>query len=379
VAGVCTILWLSLAGTSNIPVRAAVARPIANARGDDPKTALDVSGYVVARRQATVAAKITGKITEVLVEEGQRIEKDQVIARLDDSNAAAALAQAEAEIGEARAKLVAAKTSLSDFAPIFERDKALLASGWISRTVFDHSRRDYDEARTGAALAAQSLSVAEKHSAAARADEEDTVVRSPFSGVVTVKAAQPGEVVSPLSTGGFTRTGICTVVDMDSLEVEVDVSENFIPRVRPGQEASIVPNAYPDARLPGFVLAIVPTADRSKATVRVRVGFRKLDSRLVPEMGARVSFLEQPLQSSGIGATEHAGVVVIPPEAVLLDGTSGIVFVIHGDIVERRVVKLGEKTNDGQTILAGLTPGASVAIGPLSRLSDRAKVNIEEP
>jgi RND family efflux transporter MFP subunit len=214
----------------------------------------------------------------------------------------------------------------------------------------------------------------------AQREEEDTIVHAPFTGVVTTKNAQPGEIVSPLSAGGgFTRTGICTLVDMDSLEVEVDVSENFISRVHAGEPAILKLNAYPDWQIPAYVIAVIPTADRSKATVKVRVGFKSRDPRILPEMGARVSFMSSENKS---GATPAAGGVVIPAEAVVPGAQSGAdtgaVFVIHGDTVERRVVRLGARSADGQVVLSGLSAGERVALGDFSKLKDGARVKIAE-
>jgi RND family efflux transporter MFP subunit len=207
---------------------------------------------------------------------------------------------------------------------------------------------------------------------------DDTVIRAPFAGVVTEKAAQPGEMVSPISAGGgFTRTGIGTIVDMDSLEVEVDVSENFINRVRPQQPVTIKLNAYPDWDIPGSVIAMIPTADRAKATVKVRIAIKPKDPRIIPEMGARVAFLSES-EPSAAGSDKHAAPgVTVPPEAVTTSGEASIVYVVHGSSVERRAVRLGGKISAGQIIIAGLEAGNSVALGDLSKLSDGARVRID--
>jgi RND family efflux transporter MFP subunit len=205
---------------------------------------------------------------------------------------------------------------------------------------------------------------------------EDMTVRAPFDGVVTVKAAQPGEMISPNSAGGgFTRTGICTIVDMDSLEVEVDVSENFISRVHAGQPAAIKLNAYPDWQIPAEIIAVIPTADRAKATVQVRVAFKEKDERVVPEMGARVSFFNATPAETGTSPPSPG--VIVPPEAVQASGDTGTVFVIRGDKVERRAVRLGARNTDGQTILSGITAADRLAVGDFTQLSDGARVQIE--
>ena len=253
---------------------------------------LDASGYVVARRQATVSAKITGKVVAVLIEEGQRVEAGEVIARLDDANARAQVAQATAQVEQQRAMLTAAHVAFANAGPTFERNHAQFAAAFISAQLFDEAKASYDAAQANLYVATRALGVAEASLAVMQRNLDDTVVRAPFAGIVTVKAAQEGEMVSPVSAGGgFTRTGIGTIVDMDSLEVEVDVSESFISRVETDQPVVITLNAYPDRRIPGRVVAIIPTADRAKATVKVRVGFAERDAGVLPEMGARVAFL----------------------------------------------------------------------------------------
>jgi HlyD family secretion protein len=253
---------------------------------------LDASGYVVARRQATVSAKITGKVVAVLIEEGQRVEAGEVIARLDDANARAQVAQAAAQVEQQRASLEGQRVAFENAGPTFARSHAQFAAAVISTQTFHEAKTAYDAAQASLGVAERALTVAEAALAVAQRNLDDTVVRAPFGGIVTVKAAQEGEMVSPISAGGgFTRTGIGTVVDMDSLEVEVDVSENFISRVQTGQPVAITLNAYPDRRMPGRVVAIIPTADRAKATVKVRVGFEQRDTDALPEMGARVAFL----------------------------------------------------------------------------------------
>jgi RND family efflux transporter MFP subunit len=253
---------------------------------------LDASGYVVARRQATVSAKITGKVAAVLIEEGQRVEAGEIIARLDDANARAQVAQAAAQVEQQRANVTAARVAFDNAGPIFHRTTAQFAAAFVSAQAFDEAKASYEAAKANLDVATRALAVAEASLAVTQRNLDDTVVRAPFAGIVTVKAAQEGEMVSPVSAGGgFTRTGIGTIVDMDSLEVEVDVSESFISRVQAGQPVAITLNAYPDRRMAGRVVAIIPTADRAKATVKVRVAFDERDVSVLPEMGARVAFL----------------------------------------------------------------------------------------
>jgi RND family efflux transporter MFP subunit len=360
-----------------IAVRTATARAVSlGASSGAGASLLDASGYVVARRQATVSAKITGKVTELLIEEGQRVTVDEILARLDDSNTSASLAQAKAQVAQAEANLVAAKTAAADAKPLYDRQKKLEGQGWASTETLDTQRASYDAAETNLAVAEQTLAVARSGLTVAQRNEDDTIVRAPFTGIITVKAAQPGEIVSPFSTGGFTRTGIGTIVDMDSLEGEVDVSENFINRVHARQPATVRLNAYPDWQIPAEVIAIIPTADRSKATVKVRVGFKLKDPRILPEMGVRVAFLDDAPSPSA--ATAQPAGVVVPPDAVQGTGDTGTVFVLHDDKVERRTVRLGGRSEEGQTILAGLAAGERVVLGDLGKLGDQTRVRVNE-
>lgn len=254
--------------------------------------ALDTSGYVVARRQATVSSKATGRVVEVLIEEGQRVEQGQIIARLDSSGTSAALAEAEARLAQAQADLDAARIAAEDAYPIYRRSEQLHTAALISGQAFDAARAAYHATGADLVVRSRAVDVARAGLLVAQRNQEDTVIRAPFAGIVTVKAAQPGEIVSPLSAGvGFARTGIGTIVDMDSMEAEVDVSENFISRVHPGQAAIVRLNAYPDWDIAAETIAVIPAADRSKATVRVRVGFKQKDPRILPDMGVKVSFL----------------------------------------------------------------------------------------
>ena len=226
------------------------------------------------------------------------MQPGEIIARLDDTNSRAALEKAEAQLAQAEASREAAKVAFDDARRIYTRNAQQHQAGVISAQDFDNARAAFNIAQSEYAVRRKAVDVARAGLAVAQRAQEDTIVRAPFGGVVTVKAAQPGEIVSPISAGGgFTRTGIGTIVDMASLEVEVDVNENFINRVRPGQQATIRLNAYPDWEIPAEVIAVIPTADRAKATVKVRVGFKQRDERVLPEMGARVSFLGDAVRS----------------------------------------------------------------------------------
>ena len=323
---------------------------------------LDASGYVVARRKATLSAKILGKLVELNFEEGQRVQKGDIVARLDDSNYSAALRQAQMLQAQA-------KTAFEDAVPIYARYQRLRAQGAISTDAVENQRIAYDTARTAYGVAQAAVNYAQSN-------ENDTIVRAPFAGVVTVKVAQVGEVVAPSAAGGGdTRTGIVTLVDMESLEVEVDVSENYIDRVQVGGAATIHLDAYPDWDIPGSVIAIIPTADQSKGTVQVRVAIKTRDARILPEMAARVTFMTAP--QSGAAAMSR---VSVPLNAVIVNGRTGSVFLVgDGDTVEKRDVALGLKAQSSVVVLSGVAAGDRLAAGDLSKLHDGDKVKIEAP
>jgi RND family efflux transporter MFP subunit len=373
-------VWYLMRPTG-VPITTATAQAAASGAPGAAAGAslLDASGYIVARRRATVSSKVTGKVMKVMLEEGQRVEAGQVIALLDDSNWRASLAQSKAQLQQAEANVASAQTAFDDAKPIFERSEKQKAAAVISAQSFDESHAQFDVAHNNLLVAQRGLDAARAGVDVAERNLDDTVIRAPFAGIVTEKAAQPGEMVSPISAGGgFTRTGIGTIVDMDSLEVEVDVSENFINRVRPQQPVTIKLNAYPDWDIPGSVIAMIPTADRAKATVKVRIAIKQKDPRIIPEMGARVAFLSEDEAATAGAQKRPAPGVLIPVDAIANDANASIVYVVHGTTVERRAVRLGGKSASGQIVIAGLEAGNSVALGDLSKLSDGARVRIEK-
>jgi RND family efflux transporter MFP subunit len=373
-------IWYLMRPTG-VPITTAVAQVVASG-ASGPATGpslLDASGYIVARRRATVSSKVTGKVVKVMLEEGQRVEAGEIIALLDDSNWRAALAQSKAQLQQAEANVASAQSAFDDAKPIFDRSEKQKAAAVISAQSFDESRAQFNVAHNNLLIAERGLEAARAGVEVAQRSLDDTVIRAPFAGVVTEKTAQPGEMVSPVSAGGgFTRTGIGTIVDMESLEVEVDVSENFINRVRPQQPVTIKLNAYPDWDIPGSVIATIPTADRAKATVKVRIAIGQKDPRIIPEMGARVAFLSDNEPATAGAAKSPIAGVTVPADAITTSGTASIVFVVHGSTVERRAVGLGGKISSGQIVSAGLEPGNIVALGDLSKLSDGTRVRIEK-
>jgi len=374
VAVIAAAAWWLIAQPDRAPVRAAQAVAVSTAGAPQGAPLLDASGYVVAQRQATVSAKIPGKVLAVYIQEGQRVEANQVLARLDDSNARASADQAAAQVGQAQANVRLAEAALADAEIKYERYRGLLGQGAVAAQSIDDAKTTVDNARASLGVQRSQVAVARAGLEIAHRNLSDTVVRAPFAGVVTATSAQPGEIVAPVAGGGFTRTGICTIVDMDSLEVEVDVAESFINRVSQGMPAVVRLNAYPDWAIPAEVIAVIPTADRSKATVTVRVALHAKDPRIVPEMGARVTFLAPP--SAGSNGAVASGGVTVPDDAVKTeDDGQVVVFVIDGGRVERRAVKLGPHEGANQVVIAGLRAGDTVAISDKT-LADGDKVRV---
>jgi len=336
-----------------------------------PGAVLNATGYVTARRKATLAAKITGKLTEVNVEEGMHVKEGHVIARLEDTTSQAELAWSKARLEAARRSLAETEVRLAEARRTLERTKGLKVQGIKSQADLDADQAEVDSLEARLALGREEIKVAEGEVALRIRLWEDSIVRAPFSGVVISKDAQVGEMVSPISAGGgFTRTGICTIVDMNSLEIEVDVNEAYIARVQPEQKVEAVLDAYPDWRIPGRVITTIPSADRQKATVKVRVGFDKLDPRILPDMGVKVSFLEM----AGDTQAAPARRLFIPRTAVRREGEQTVVYVVQGGRLERRAIRLGAPEGDQVVVLAGLSAGEQVVIEGPNDLSDGARV-----
>jgi RND family efflux transporter MFP subunit len=327
---------------------------------------LNGAGYVTARRRATVSAKITGKVTEVFVEEGQAVREGQILARLDPTQANAALAYAEAQLAAARKAMAEDTARLREAEVNLSRQQQLATAQLVGQAVLDSMQANVDALRARIAYATEQVSVAEAQVALRRADLDDTIVRAPFGGVAISKDAQPGEMISPISAGGgFTRTGICTIVDMASLEIEVDLNEGYITRVSERQPVEAVLHAYPDWRIPAHVVAVVPTADRQKATVKARIAFDRLDARILPDMGVKVSFRDSASRKPA--AASEGPRLVMPKAAARAEGSGSIVFVVRGGRVERRAVTLGSERGGDVEVLSGLADGERVIVdGPIT-------------
>jgi HlyD family secretion protein len=334
---------------------------------------LNASGYVTARRRATVSSKITGKVIEVNVEEGMVVTQGQILARLDDSTPRAALALAVAQAESARKAVTENEVRLAQLRLTLRRIADLRKEGITTEAEVEQAQAEVDGTAARINALREQVNVAERQVALQQTDLDNTVIRAPFTGVAISKDAQPGEMVSPVSAGGgFTRTGICTIVDMRSLEIEVDVNESYINRVRPAQQVSAVLDAYPDWQIPGHVITMVPTADRQKATVLVRIAFEALDPRILPDMGVKVTFLREGNKDEEALAAQP--VTLVPKAALQSDNTNSFVYVVTGDTVERRAVKAGGADGDRVEVLAALRAGERVVVSPPPGLTDGAKV-----
>jgi RND family efflux transporter MFP subunit len=334
---------------------------------------LNASGYVTARRRATVSSKVTGKVLEVFVEEGKAVKKGQVLARLDDSQMRAGLNVATAQLAAAKRMAAEDEARLREAERQLNRLNQLIKEKVVGRAEVDTAESTVETLKARIALQHQQVEVAERQVAAQETDLKDTVVRAPFDGIAISKDAQPGEMISPVSAGGgFTRTGICTIVDMASLEIEVDVSETYINRVKPGQPVEAVLDAYPDWRIPAHVITSVPTADRQKATVKVRIGFKDLDPRILPDMGVKVSFLEESTPEAANVPVKPR--LLVPKSAVRTEGTQSVVFVVRDDRVERRAIKVGVAQGDQVEVISGLTSGEKIVVEGHDGLADGTRV-----
>lgn len=344
---------------------------VAEAPGAEPNAVLDATGYVIARRQATVSSKISGKLAEVLIEEGIHVDAGQVLARLDDADARAQLDLVQARLAAARSQLEQIQVQLEQAQRDLKRQADLDARKLTSKESVENARTQVASLSAQLATQQSQVRVAEAERQVAQVAYDNTIVRAPFTGVVVAKAAQVGEIVSPMSAGGgFTRTGIGTIVEMDSLEIEVDVNESFINRVKPDQAVQAVLDAYPEWKIPASVIAIIPTADRSKATVKVRIAIAQKDLRLLPEMGVRVSFLEQ----APTGLAEPTEGVLVPTSAIIERADDRLVFVLDGNRVRERPIALGEVFGDRRQVTQGLAVGDRVVRDPPPGLKDGVRV-----
>ncbi len=371
-AGAGAWFWTQRVQAEPVKTATVVSKSGAGAAG----AVLNASGYVTARRRATVSSKVTGKIIEVNVEEGMAVRRGQVLARLDDSQIRSALAVTEAQLAASRRGAAEDEARLREAELTLARRAQLVKEGVVGKAEFDTAEAQVESLKARIALAREQVRVAESQVQARRTDLNDMIVRAPFDGVAISKDAQPGEMISPVSAGGgFTRTGICTIVDMSSLEIEVDVNESYINRVTAGQPVEAVLDAYPDWRIPSHVITTVPSADRSKATVKVRIGFDKLDPRILPDMGVKVSFLAER-QPEPVAAVQTR--LLVPKAALRKADGRDVVFIVKEDVAERRAVSVGAADGDQVEIVSGLQAGERVIVEGPATLADGTRVTVRE-
>jgi len=365
--------WWFLGGRA-IAVQTAVA--MAPSAGGAEGAILQATGYITARRQATVSTQMTGTLTQVLIEEGDRVQKGQILARLDDSSPRASLGVAQANVRTAQAQVVQAQAQLAQSQADARRQDMLAASGMIAPQAAEQARTAVATSAAQVEARRREVESAQAQLAQAQVNFDYTVVRAPFAGVIIAKSAQVGEIVSPLSAGGgFTRTGVGTIVDMDSLEVDVDVNEAYIGQIKPDMPAEAVLDAYPDWRVPAHVIAIVPTADRGKATVKVRVALEQKDPRLLPDIGVRVSFLG----SKAPAASQVPKGVLVPAAAITQRDTRSVVFVVaDGKVQQRAVAPAKQEVGTMKLLPDAVKAGERVVLLPPAALHDGSDVRIEE-
>lgn len=355
-----------------IVVQTVVARDAMAGAGAD-HSVLNASGYVTARREATVSSKITGKVTSVLIEEGMKVTNGQILARLDDSNVRAELDVAQAQCDSARAAVGETRAQLKQADADYQRAIELTQKKIESQSDLDAAEANAKSLRAHLEWEETQITVAQRQVEQAQQDLDDTIIRAPFDGVITTKDAQPGEMISPVSAGGgYTRTGIGTVVDMKSLEIDIDVNENYINRVQPGQPVIATLDAYPDWKIPCKVIAIVPTADRDKSTVKVRVAFDQLDPRILPDMSVKVSF-----EGDNNSSASAIHTVLIPKTAVVEQDGQDVVFVVTDGRAERRAVTVTDTQNDSSIVSAGVSAGEKVVAAAPDNLKDGMAVKEE--
>lgn len=356
------------------PIEVEVATVTERAAGTQASV-LNASGYVTARRRATVSSKVTGKVLEVNVEEGMAVREGQVLARLDDSSVRASMSYARAQLEASKRAIPETEVRLEQARTTLKRQEQLRKAGLNTPDDIDNAQAEVNSLIARLAASQEQVNVAESQIALTQTALDDMVIRAPFSGVAISKDAQPGEMVSPVSAGGgFTRTGISTIVDMRSLEIEVDVNESYINRVTPGQGVTAVLDAYPDWQIPAKVITMVPTADRQKATVLVRIGFNALDPRILPDMGVKVTFLRE---ADAADAPAAQAVTLVPAGAIRTENGATYAFVVRDQTVERRAVKTGGADGDRLEVTAGLKSGDRVVVAPPPALAEGLPIVIK--
>ena len=362
---------------SRMPVVEVAAARAVNTQ--EAETLLNASGYVTPRRRATVAAKITGRVTSVLFDEGMRVADGQLLATLDDSDVKRALDSANADRKASQAAIADYQVQLKYAEIALRRTRELHDVQIQSQDALDIAGTNFDSLNARIALAKDQVEASATRIEQAQQNVDNCVIRAPFNGIIVSKDAQVGEMVSPLSAGGgFTRTGIATLVDMKSNEIEVDVNEAYIARVQPGQKVSATLDAYPDWQIPSHVRTVIPTADRQKATIKVRISFDKLDPRILPDMGVKVAFLsEQPAPKKTKNQDQaSAPKAIIPKSAVHGEIGASYVFAVHDGKLERRAVSLGSGNAGDVEVIAGVNAGDEIVVSGPENLRDGESVGV---
>jgi len=373
------VLAYRAANPASVPVAVARAEPLGGVPGAGATEILTANGYVVARQRASVSTEVAGRLNQLFVEEGSRVRKGQVLGVLQNADQKSALASAHAALASAEAREAEAAANARETSLARGRAQQLHAKGLVSQAELDQAVASDDVARARVKSAEAEVRSTAARVESAQVDYDKTFIRAPFAGAVLRKEAEVGEIVSPIpSSGGLTRGAIVTMANLATLEVEADVNEGYVSRVHEGMRAEITLDAYPDERFPGHVRQIVPTADRQKATVLVKVAFDRLDARVLPEMGIKTSFLaDSPATGSAAGTTAVAAAVAIPKRAVREADGRAVVYVVEGGRAVMRGVSPRPLAGDRVAVSAGLAPGELVIVEAPSTLGDKSRVRVK--
>jgi RND family efflux transporter MFP subunit len=336
-------------------------------------TLLNASGYVVAQRKAAVASKITGRLISLSVEEGSRVKKNEVIARMENEDALASRDQAEANLNVAYHNLEQVRAELQDATLSFNRYKDLLDKGFVAKADYDASEARYKKAIAAVAAAEAAVKANAAALQGANVMIEYSLIRAPFDAVVLTKNADIGDIVTPIGASANAKAAVVTIADMSSLQVEADVSESNLRQIKVGQPCEIQLDALPDLRFSGVIHMIVPTADRSKATVMVKVRFIDNDQRILPEMSAKVAFLSRPTKPE-----EQKPLTALNPAALLTRNGKKAVFLIKGDQAVETPVTPGEQIGDMIEVLSGVNAGDKIVLKPLNKIKNGSKIKVLE-
>ncbi len=381
VIAVGAALLLRGAGGRTFEVRVARAEPVGGSPGSGGSEILTANGYVVARQRASVSTEVAGRLVALYVEEGSRVTQGQVLGMLQNLDQRAAVESAKATLASAEAQSEEAKASAREAELEWSRSRDLLAKGLVSQAEFDGSQAKAEVARARVASAAARIGSAEADLRSAEVAYEKTFIRAPFAGAVLRKEAEVGEIVSPIpSSGGLTRGAIVTMANLATLQVDVDVNEGYVARTHEGMRAEIALDAFPNDRFPGRLRQIVPTADRQKATVLVKVSFDSLDARVLPDMGAKVTFFADAAAPAGSGDSAVpavSGVVSIPSSAVQDRDGRAVVFVVDENRAVIRGVSPRPLGPDRVSVSGGLAPGEMVVLDAPAGLADNARVRVK--